>query len=33
MLLGILDDAIDLVKDDYRQTVDTVIRGIKENIR
>ncbi len=31
MLLGVLNDAINLVKGDYKQTVDTVISGIKAN--
>ncbi len=31
-LLNILNDAIDLVKDDYKATVDTVIEGIKANL-
>ncbi len=33
MLLGVLNNAINLVKDDYKQTVDTVINGIKTNIQ
>ena len=31
-LLGILEDAIELCKDDYKETVDTVIQGIKDNV-
>ncbi len=31
-LLKLLNDAIDLVKDDYKETVDTVIEGMKSNI-
>jgi hypothetical protein len=31
-LLGILEDAIELCKDDYKETVDTVIQGIKNNV-
>jgi len=32
-LKGILEDAIDLVKDDYKQTIDAVIEGIKNNLQ
>ncbi len=32
-LLNYLLDAIDLVKDDYKETVDTVIQGIKDNLK
>ena len=31
-LLGVLEDAIALCKDDYKETVDTVIQGINETI-
>ena len=32
VLLQILNDAIDLVKDDYQATIDAVIEGIKTNL-
>ena len=31
-ILGALEDAIELCKDDYKETVDTVIEGIKNNL-
>ena len=33
VLLKDLNDAIDLVKDDYKETVDTVIEGIEANLK
>ena len=33
MLLKVLNDAVDLVKDDYKATIDTVIEGIKTNLK
>ncbi len=33
ILLNVLEDAIDLVVDDYKETVDTVIEGIKNNLK
>jgi hypothetical protein len=33
VLLKDLNDAIDLVKDDYKETVDTVIKGIQNNLK
>jgi hypothetical protein len=32
-LKGVLEDAIDLVKDDYKQTIDAVIEGVKNNLQ
>jgi hypothetical protein len=32
LLLKDLNDAIDLVKGDYKETVDTVIQGIQNNL-
>jgi hypothetical protein len=32
-LKGILEDAIDLVKGDYKQTIDAVIEGMKNNLQ
>jgi len=33
VLLKVLNDAIDLCKDDYKATVDTVIEGMKNNLK
>jgi hypothetical protein len=33
VLLNVLNDAIDLCKDDYKTTVDTVIEGMKNNLK
>ncbi len=33
MLLNVLNNAINLVKDDYKETVDAVIEGMKNNIQ
>jgi hypothetical protein len=33
MLLNVLEGAIDLCKDDYKEAVEAVIEGIKDNIQ